>query len=58
VLCFIYLYFYQVETAGRSYEELDELFIKKVPAKKFKSYVTDAESKGQEVQRRQSSVAA
>jgi len=57
VLCFIYLYFYQVETAGRSYEELDELFIKKIPAKKFKGYVTDAESKGQEVQRRQSSVA-
>jgi MFS transporter, SP family, general alpha glucoside:H+ symporter len=52
----VYLWFWQVETAGRSYEELDELFMKKVPARKFKGYVTDAESKGQEERRRSSAV--
>ncbi|KAK9430725.1 hypothetical protein V1505DRAFT_415114 [Lipomyces doorenjongii] len=33
------------ERAGRSYEELDELFMKHIPAGKFKAYKTDAEKK-------------
>ncbi|KAL7948835.1 general substrate transporter [Trichoderma barbatum] len=41
VFCIVYLYFYQPETAGRSYQELDEMFAKGVPARKFKSYKTD-----------------
>lgn len=43
VLCIIYLWYYQPETAGRSYQELDELFAKGVPARKFKSYKTDVQ---------------
>lgn len=48
VFCTIYLWIYQPETAGRSYEELDELFIKKIPASQFKGYKTDAQMKGDE----------
>lgn len=47
VICLVYLWFYQVETAGRSYEELDELFQKGVSVREFKSYVTDAQRRGQ-----------
>jgi MFS transporter, SP family, general alpha glucoside:H+ symporter len=47
LLSIAYLYVYQPETAGRSYEELDELFMKRVPARKFKTYKTDAEMNGQ-----------
>lgn len=46
VLCWIYLFFYQPETANRSFEEIDEMFFKHVPARQFKGYMTDAESKG------------
>lgn len=35
-----YLWLFQPETGGRSYEELDEMFAKGVPARKFKSYKT------------------
>jgi MFS transporter, SP family, general alpha glucoside:H+ symporter len=52
VLCLTYIYFYQPETTGRSYEELDELYMKKVPAREFKTFVTDAEKQGQEASRR------
>lgn len=45
VLSTIYLWFCQPETAGRSYEELDELFMKKIPAREFKTFVTDAEQR-------------
>ena len=38
VLSTIYLWFYQPEVAGRSYEELDEMFRKRVPAREFKAY--------------------
>jgi SP family general alpha glucoside:H+ symporter-like MFS transporter len=48
-LCLLYLWFYQPETAGRSYEELDEMFAKGVPARKFKSFKTDAQAKGEAV---------
>lgn len=33
LLCLMYLWFYQPETAGRTYEELDEMFMKNVPAR-------------------------
>ena len=48
VLCTIYLWFYQPEVSGRSYEELDELFMKQVPAREFKSFKTEAQAKNQE----------
>ncbi len=46
------MYFYQTETTGRSYEELDELYMKKVPARQFKTFVTDAERQGQDASKR------
>lgn len=45
--CIAFLWWYQPETRGRSYEELDEMFIKKVPAREFKTYHTEAESQGE-----------
>jgi MFS transporter, SP family, general alpha glucoside:H+ symporter len=38
VVCLTYLWFYQPETRNRSYLELDEMFIKGVKARDFKSY--------------------
>jgi SP family general alpha glucoside:H+ symporter-like MFS transporter len=52
VLNIIYIYFYQPETTGRSYEELDELYMKHVPARAFKTFVTEAERQGQEASKR------
>ncbi|KAK1765058.1 general substrate transporter [Phialemonium atrogriseum] len=40
-LCFAWAYFRVPETMGRTYEELDILFDRKVPARKFKDYVID-----------------
>jgi hypothetical protein len=37
VLSTIYIWAYQPECSGLSYEQLDELFIKRVPARRFKS---------------------
>jgi len=48
-LCIAYLWYFQPETAGRTYEELDEMFAKGVPARKFKTYKTDAQAKGEAV---------
>lgn len=48
-LCLLYLWFFQPETAGRTYEELDEMFAKGVPARKFKTYKPDAQAKGEVV---------
>ncbi|KAE8415273.1 MFS general substrate transporter [Aspergillus pseudocaelatus] len=45
VLCLVYLYFFLPETGGRTYEELDELFMKKVPAREFKGYKTEVEER-------------
>ncbi|CAI7656290.1 unnamed protein product [Penicillium bialowiezense] len=45
-LCLVYLWFYQPETAARTYAELDEMFVKKIPARKFKRYQTDAQTMG------------
>lgn len=49
VICLVYLWFYQPETAGRTYAELDEMFYKRVPAWKFKSYETDSQNIGRAV---------
>lgn len=46
VICLVYLWFVQPETTGRTYAELDEMFMRKVPARKFKTYKTDAEAMG------------
>lgn len=54
--CIIFLWWYQPETRGRSYEELDEMFMKKIPARKFRTYVTEAESKSEEVRRLASAI--
>jgi MFS family permease len=43
LLSIVYFWFFQPETAGRSYQELDEMFAKGVPARKFKAYKTDAQ---------------
>ncbi|KAH6709148.1 hypothetical protein BKA61DRAFT_678051 [Leptodontidium sp. MPI-SDFR-AT-0119] len=40
------------ETAGWSYEELDELYMKRVPARSFKTFVTEAERQGQEASKK------
>ncbi|KAL4798108.1 general substrate transporter [Aspergillus venezuelensis] len=48
-LCFpsiAFIWWYQPETRGRSYEELDEMFVKKVPARQFKGYKTETETLG------------
>ena len=37
-ICYVWAYFRVPETMGRTYEELDLLFDKKVPARKFKGY--------------------
>lgn len=47
----VLLYFYLPETRFRTYEELDEMFAKKVSARKFSSYVTESEQIGQRAQR-------
>lgn len=41
VICLIWSYFRIPETMGRTYEELDLLFDRKVPARQFKSYQVD-----------------
>jgi SP family general alpha glucoside:H+ symporter-like MFS transporter len=38
LMCIVYLFFYQPETTGRSHQELDGIFAKGVPARKFKTY--------------------
>lgn len=47
-LSLIYVWFYQPETSGRTYEELDEMFVKHIPARKFKSHRPETELGGQE----------
>ncbi|KAM0275143.1 hypothetical protein ACHAQH_007517 [Verticillium albo-atrum] len=41
-------YFFVPETRRRTYEELDELFMKKVPTRQFRKYVTVAEQRAAE----------
>jgi hypothetical protein len=51
VLCWVYLFFYQPETANRSFEEIDEMFAKHVPARQFRGFKTDAEQMGEQALR-------
>ncbi|WVF72548.1 hypothetical protein IAT40_007365 [Kwoniella sp. CBS 6097] len=51
VLCCVYAYFCHPETKGRSYEELDEMFVKKVPARQVSTFVTDNELRNRAAQR-------
>ncbi|KIX94437.1 uncharacterized protein Z520_09823 [Fonsecaea multimorphosa CBS 102226] len=51
--CFVLLWWYQPETARRSYEELDEMFVKKIPARHFKTYKTEVEMKAEALSRRE-----
>ncbi|EPE05952.1 maltose permease mal31 [Ophiostoma piceae UAMH 11346] len=51
VVCAVYLYFYQPETAGRSFQELDEMFQKGISVRDFKGYKTDVHAMGEEVKR-------
>ncbi|KAL2793654.1 general substrate transporter [Aspergillus keveii] len=51
IICWTYLYFYHPETKGRSYQELDEMFTKRVPAKQFRNYVTETEQRGADAKR-------
>lgn len=53
VLACIYTYIYHPETKGRSFEEIDEMFFKRIPARKFASYVTEAETRAAEVKLRE-----
>lgn len=41
-LCFVWCYFRLVESKGRTCEELDILFERRVPARKFAKYRVDA----------------
>ncbi|KPM45283.1 hypothetical protein AK830_g1277 [Neonectria ditissima] len=43
VLSLIYLWLELPETAGRTYEELDEMFMKAIPARKFKDFHPEAQ---------------
>ncbi|CAI6087915.1 unnamed protein product [Clonostachys chloroleuca] len=49
VFSLVFLWFYHPETADRTYEELDEMFIKKIPARKFKDFKTDTQAVGEAV---------
>ncbi|KAF6809570.1 Maltose permease MAL31-like protein 2 [Colletotrichum sojae] len=49
VISLVHLWFNLPETAGRTYEELDEMFIKKIPARKFKAYTPEVTIRGQAV---------
>lgn len=45
----VYFYLYIPETAGRSFEEVDEMFMDKVPPRKWRGYQTKASQEGIEV---------
>lgn len=49
ILSLVFLWFCLPETAGRTYEELDEMFVKGVAARDFKGYKTETETNGQAV---------
>jgi hypothetical protein len=54
--CFVFLWWYQPETAGRSYDELDEMFMKRIPARAFGRYQTEARARRQQLAREGESV--
>ena len=47
-LCLVWAYLRVPETKGRSYEELDILFARNVPARQFKTYVIEAPNSEEE----------
>ncbi|KAM0431470.1 hypothetical protein ACHAPT_005448 [Fusarium lateritium] len=47
IVCIIYLWFYQPETRNRSFLELDEMFIKGVKARDFKTYRSTLEEQAE-----------
>jgi len=49
VLCLIWTYYRLPELKGRTYEELDLLFLKRVSARRFKSTFVDAYAEGEKV---------
>ncbi|KAH6996923.1 general substrate transporter [Ilyonectria destructans] len=49
IISLVYLWFCLPETADRTFEELDEMFMKGVPARKFKAYKTEAQANGEAV---------
>lgn len=49
VLSLVYLWFCLPETAGRTYEELDEMFVKGISAREFKDFKPEAQVKGEVV---------
>lgn len=49
ILCCFYFYYYHPETKYRSYEELDEMFFKSIPARQFSTYRTDAQLASEQV---------
>jgi len=48
VICCVVLWFHQPETAKRSFQEIDEMFFNRVPARKFKTYVTQSQITSQQ----------
>lgn len=48
VLFWIYFFFFIPETAHRSSDEIDEMYIAKIPAKRFKLYISKVERAGQD----------
>lgn len=48
VLCIVYIWFYQPETAGRSFQDLDEMFQRGISVREFSSYKTDLQTKGED----------
>jgi SP family general alpha glucoside:H+ symporter-like MFS transporter len=51
ILCWIYLYFYQLKTAGCPFEEIDELYFKKILARKFKTKMDSEQEREGTLQR-------
>jgi hypothetical protein len=53
IICLVYLWFFQPETAGRTYEELDEMFAERVAARKFKTHRSSTQALGEVVKEKQ-----
>lgn len=50
ILSLVFLWFCLPETAGRTYEELDEMFMEGLPARRFKGHETRTQIEGKAVQ--------
>lgn len=48
-ISFVIFFFYMPEAAGRSFEEIDEMFVAKVPYRKWPSYVTSISAEGKQI---------